>query len=110
MALSESTRVPSRPPPVMPNRWRLAAITPSSQFYWARLVLENPAALASLCFVFLMVIVALFAPRIASFDPNFVNPADRLQGPSAEYWFGTDDLGRDVFSRVIYGARISASP
>ena len=54
-----------------------------------------------------MLLVALLAPTIAPFDPNFVNPADRLDPPSSKYWFGTDDLGRDVFSRVIYGARIS---
>jgi peptide/nickel transport system permease protein len=90
-----------------PARRGLSAITPSSRYYWIRLVLENPAALISLCFVVVIVILAVFAPLIAPADPNFVNPAVRLKGPSAEHWFGTDDLGRDVFSRVIYGSRIS---
>ena len=54
-----------------------------------------------------MLLLAIFAPAVAPFDPNFVNPVDRLEPPSSTYWFGTDDLGRDVFSRVIYGARIS---
>jgi peptide/nickel transport system permease protein len=51
--------------------------------------------------------MAMLASAIAPADPNFVNPADRLERPSAKYWFGTDDLGRDVFSRVVHGARIS---
>ena len=72
-----------------------------------RLLLQNPAAVASLCFLLLILLLAVFAPAIAPFDPNFVNPADRLDPPSSKYWFGTDDLGRDVFSRVIYGARVS---
>jgi peptide/nickel transport system permease protein len=62
---------------------------------------------ASLGFLLVIVLVALLAPAIAPADPNFVNPADRLERPSVRYWFGTDDLGRDVFSRVIHGARIS---
>lgn len=85
----------------------LSAITPSSQYYWVRLLLQNPAVVASLCLLLLILLLAVLAPVITPFDPNFVNPADRLQPPSSTYWFGTDDLGRDVFSRVIYGARVS---
>jgi peptide/nickel transport system permease protein len=79
----------------------------TSRYYWVRLLLENPAALASLIFLAVMALVALFAPVIAPVDPNYVNPADRLDPPSSKAWFGTDDLGRDVFSRVVYGAQIS---
>ncbi len=85
----------------------LAAITPASRYYWARLLLQNRAVVASLLFLLVIVAMALFAPAIARVEPNFVNPADRLDPPSAAAWFGTDDLGRDVFSRVVYGARIS---
>jgi peptide/nickel transport system permease protein len=53
------------------------------------------------------VLLALLAPVIAPYDPTFVDPANRLLNPSSDYWFGTDDLGRDVFSRTVYGARIS---
>jgi peptide/nickel transport system permease protein len=70
-------------------------------------LLENPAAVASLCFLLAILLLAILAPIIAPFEPNFVNPADRLLSPSSDYWFGTDDLGRDIFSRVIYGTRIS---
>ena len=52
-------------------------------------------------------ILAGFASWTAPFDPNFVNVTDRLRPPSAEHWLGTDALGRDVFSRVIWGGRIS---
>ena len=54
-----------------------------------------------------MVVVAVFAPWIATLDPEAVSPVRRLKPPSATYWFGTDMLGRDVYSRVVYGARIS---
>jgi peptide/nickel transport system permease protein len=89
------------------KRRGLSAISPSSRYYWMRLMAENWAALASVVFLVLMVILAAAAPLIAPFDPNHVNPADRLSGPSSAYWFGTDDLGRDIFSRVVYGTRVS---
>ena len=50
---------------------------------------------------------ALLAPWVTSFDPSHAQPAARLRGPSSEHWFGTDNLGRDVFARVIYGSRAS---
>ncbi len=54
-----------------------------------------------------LVIVAIFAPVIASYDPLAVDVANRFQPPSVTYWFGTDELGRDIFARTIYGARVS---
>lgn len=52
------------------------------------------------------VFVALFAPWIAPYDPNAVDLMHALQAPSAEHWIGTDQVGRDVFSRILYGAQI----
>lgn len=52
-----------------------------------------------------LIIAAIFAPLIAPYDPYAINVQDRLQSPNPQYWFGTDDLGRDMFSRIIYGAR-----
>ena len=98
-----STIQTSRPP----GRGFLKSISPSSRYYWLRLLLERPAALLSLAVIMLLAIGAVFAPLIATHDPNFVNPAVRLGGPTITHYFGTDDLGRDVFSRVVYGARIS---
>jgi len=56
-----------------------------------------------------MLLIALLAPLIASADPTALAPAKRARPPSADYWFGTDMLGRDIFARVIYGARVSLS-
>lgn len=55
----------------------------------------------------LMAFIAIFAPYLGTVDPTSLNPAARLQDPSAAHWFGTDMLGRDLYSRVIYGSRVS---
>ncbi len=57
--------------------------------------------------IIVMVVAALVAPLIATHDPELIVGVDRLQAPSGEHFFGTDGQGRDVFSRVIYGARLS---
>jgi peptide/nickel transport system permease protein len=62
------------------------------------------AGFATAC---LLVLVAIFAPWIAPADPASQNLATRLQSPSPDHWMGTDELGRDIFSRTVYGARIS---
>jgi peptide/nickel transport system permease protein len=54
-----------------------------------------------------IVVVSLLAPVLAPYDPLDIDPAQRLRAPSRQHWLGTDDLGRDVFSRVLYGGRIS---
>ena len=89
------------------RRLGLKAIPPGSKYYWVRLMAENPAAVVSTVVIVIIAIGAIFAPLVATHDPNFVNPADRLAEPSSAYWFGTDDLGRDIYSRVVYGARVS---
>ncbi len=55
----------------------------------------------------LMLFIAIFAPYLATVDPTALAPAKRTRPPSAIYWFGTDMLGRDVYSRVLYGSRVS---
>lgn len=55
----------------------------------------------------LMLAMAVFAPWLGTVDPLALSPAHRLRWPSAEYWFGSDMLGRDIYSRTIYGARVS---
>ena len=55
----------------------------------------------------MLVLVALLAPLLAPYDPLAQNLYARLQPPSASHWLGTDDFGRDIFSRIVYGARIS---
>lgn len=73
---------------------------------WRRLI-GSPMAVGSLGFLLLVVLCALLAGQITPVDPEFVDPGVRFQGPSAEHWLGTDDLGRDVLSRLVYGARVS---
>jgi peptide/nickel transport system permease protein len=68
---------------------------------------RNVLAAVGMALVALFVIFALFAPLISPQDPGNINLPLRLQPPSAAHWFGTDELGRDILSRVIYGARIS---
>ena len=68
---------------------------------------RNVLAATGMVMVVIFVALALFAPWLAPQSPSNVNLPARLQPPSAAHWFGTDELGRDIFSRVIYGARIS---
>lgn len=67
----------------------------------------NPLAAAGVVLVVIFVIFALFAPWIAPRDPASISLPARLDPPSSSHWFGTDELGRDILSRVVYGARIS---
>ncbi|NBS44528.1 MAG: ABC transporter permease, partial [Acetobacteraceae bacterium] len=68
---------------------------------------RNPAIAIGGSLVLLMVLVAIFAPLLFTVDPTALAPARRTREPSAMYWFGTDMLGRDIYSRVLYGARVS---
>ncbi len=51
----------------------------------------------------LLILIAIFAPYLGTVDPSALSPARRTRAPSAQYWFGTDMLGRDIYSRVLYG-------
>lgn len=68
---------------------------------------KNPAVIFGLLVVISWILLAVFAPILATQDPLAQAVSDRLQAPSQTYLFGTDELGRDVFSRVLYGARIT---
>lgn len=54
-----------------------------------------------------LIMIAILAPYLGTSDPTALSPASRLRPPSQQHWFGTDLLGRDIYSRVIYGARVS---
>ena len=82
-------------------------ITPSSRLYWLRRLSTNRVAISSALFIILVVILAILAPVVTPYDDRTVEPLDRLQPPSRTHWFGTDDLGRDVLTRLLYGARVS---
>lgn len=68
---------------------------------------SSPAAMTGLLIVLALVLVAAFAPLLATHDPTAQSLMTMLQAPSAAHWFGTDELGRDIFSRVVHGARIT---
>ncbi len=68
---------------------------------------KNRGSVFGLTVVTVMVMLAVLAPVICRYDPLALDTVNRLQGSSPEHWFGTDSMGRDVFARVLYGARIS---
>jgi len=70
-------------------------------------ILKSPKAMTGLCLVGAMVFLAVFAPWVAPYDPLALDPVAIYQPPSAEYWLGTDFFGRDILSRMIWGARPS---
>jgi peptide/nickel transport system permease protein len=71
------------------------------------IVRRYPMVVAGSVLLLAMVAMAVFAPYLGTVDPQALSPIRRLRPPSEQYWFGTDMLGRDVYSRVVYGARIS---
>lgn len=73
---------------------------------WAEFARHNPTVVGGAAVLVAMAVLALLAPYI-SVDPMEINPIERLRPPSLEHPFGTDNLGRDIFSRTLYGGRIS---
>ena len=107
MAIREAAGLDGAAAAIGPARWRVSSISPGSRYYWVRLLLQSPTVLVSIGFIVLVAVLGILAPVVTSIDPEYVNPVVRLEGPSSDHWFGTDDLGRDVYSRSIHGARIS---
>jgi len=70
-------------------------------------LLRNRTATAGMIIIVLIVVIAVIGPHLAPYDPIIPAPLDRLKGPTVNHPFGTDSLGRDIFSRVIHGSRIS---
>ncbi len=85
----------------------LARFKAPSRPHLALRLLKRKVAVAGFVILLLLIVVALTAPVIRAADPDKVVPRAALQGPSTEHWFGTDQYGRDMYSRVIYGTRIS---
>lgn len=104
----------SATPPVSWHDW-LRADTPTSRiqarlgrWYANWLALKrNPLAVTGLLIVLALVLMAIFAPWLTSQSPYDQALTARLLPPSAEHWFGTDELGRDILARIIYGSRIT---
>ncbi len=91
--MSEAGAAPERPSGF---GWRLVQVFGANKTSWVGLVL-----------LLLIAVMALVAPWIAGYDPLDQNIIDKLAPPSSEHWFGTDEFGRDVFARLVWGARIS---
>lgn len=87
------TAPPSDESVFVPPRWR-----------WVR---KHPTLIVGAVLLLVMAAIALAAPWIATHDPQDIDPLARMQPPSSEHWFGTDALGRDVFSRTVWGGRVS---
>ncbi|KMO34146.1 ABC transporter permease [Methylobacterium tarhaniae] len=85
-----------------------AAAASAAPSAWRRAT-RSPGLMIGAVTVLAVIVLAILAPWIAPYDPNEQDPVAALMGPSAEHWFGTDFFGRDVLSRVIWGARISLS-
>lgn len=68
---------------------------------------KHKLALVGLVIIGVYLLVAVFGPMLAPYEPYAQHPPDRLQGPSAKFWLGTDEYGRCIFTRIIYGTRVS---
>jgi peptide/nickel transport system permease protein len=94
--------------------WLTAEVTTSPRqaslqrlyFGWLRLR-SNPLAMFGVCILVVLLVLAAIGPLIAPYGFNDQDLTRRLLPPSAEHWFGTDELGRDILSRIMYGARIT---
>lgn len=89
----------------LPLKGKTRRYSPWRTFF--RKLAKNKAAIAGAIVVLIFVFLALFAKYIAPYDPVYIDMSKKLQGPSSEHWFGTDDKGRDIFSRIVFGARVS---
>ena len=92
---------------VAPSELTLPAAAPARESGLRRYVRRHPTIVLGGVLLLLMAGMAVFAPWLGTVDPQALAPIRRLKWPSAQYWFGTDMLGRDVYSRTIYGARVS---
>ncbi|KAF1003159.1 MAG: Glutathione transport system permease protein GsiD [Luteibacter sp.] len=92
---SEAAKQPELLPPVKVRRG------------WIGFVRRHPTIAIGGGLLLVLVLIGLFAPWLGTVDPSAIAPARRTRAPSAEFWFGTDMLGRDVYSRVLLGTRVS---
>ncbi|MGQ0582853.1 MAG: ABC transporter permease [Reyranella sp.] len=82
-------------------------VLPARRFSLATAIRRNPTIAFGAVLLAALIIVGVFAPYIAYADPFKIAPVNRLKPPSERWWFGTDQFGRDIFSRTVYGARVS---
>jgi len=95
--------LPAAAAPTLPDLWPPVKIR---RGFWGFLR-RNPTIAIGGALLLIMLFIAVFAPYLGTVDPTTLNTPRRTRAPSAEAWFGTDMLGRDIYSRVLYGARVS---
>lgn len=96
----------ARPATATPQAWGAGgAARPARRFWWR--FRQHRLALASLVVIGLLGLVALFGPVLAPYDPEYIDVLQKSQPPGDGHLMGTDRLGRDIFSRLLYGARVS---
>jgi peptide/nickel transport system permease protein len=90
---------------------KMSAVLPAARErrvgQWRMRLRGNGLTIAASAFLVCLVLVAIFAPLLTDADPILINAVSRLKPPSAQFWFGADTMGRDLFARVVYGARTS---
>jgi len=94
------------PLPAAGDRALAAAPAARQRRAW-RYIRRHPTIVIGAALLGLMLLMAVLAPYLGTVDPQAISPVDRLEWPSLQHWFGTDMLGRDVYSRTVYGARVS---
>ena len=99
LTASSQTALAAELPPV----W---APVPVRRGLWGFVVRHPSIALGGFLLI-IMLLCALLAPWLGTVDPTAISTIKRTRSPGAEYWFGSDMLGRDIYSRVIYGTRVS---
>lgn len=99
---NDQSVMPKTPIPEQPHD---TVISPWREAFWQ--LKKNKLAVFGAFIIIFFVLVAIIAPFIAPYGYDELHAGERLTGPSAQNWFGTDDLGRDIFTRIVYGARIS---
>jgi peptide/nickel transport system permease protein len=102
MSVVPAEAVPTAPPESAPRRSGLRATLSHARY----VIGENPVTGFSFTLFFLLILCAIFGPSLVPIDPLASNTAAALQPPSLRHWFGTDQLGRDIFSRVIVATRL----
>ncbi len=89
----------------LPESWLRAGLARMCRV-WKELA-ANPLTLAGMLVIAALLVMAMAAPGMTSYDPLAQNLSQRLLAPSAAHWCGTDELGRDIFARIVYGSRIT---
>jgi ABC-type dipeptide/oligopeptide/nickel transport system permease subunit len=85
----------------------LATVWQPRRLVWFRTLCRDRSSLVGLTILVVVILAAILAPLIATHDPTALDPTANLAPPSRDHWLGTDNLGRDLYSRLIYGGRWS---